>query len=75
MKLEWRFRDGSDSTLVAFGSDGLGFVITADLPADAEEQQYTLHLPAGNYSGPILSRLMSDAQEIVDHHARQEEAA
>lgn len=74
-KLEWRFRDGSDDTMVAFGSNGYGFVITADLPADCEEQMYTLHLPAGSYTSPLLTRLMLDAQEIEDHAERQQVAA
>lgn len=74
-KLEWHFRDGTDDTLVASGSDGLAFVITADLPGEVEEQSYTLHLPAGSYSSPILSRLMLDAQEIEDHEARRQVAA
>lgn len=69
--LEWRFRDGDDGTITAMGSSGIGYVITADLPSDCEEQSYTLHLPHGSYSSPILQRLMLDAQEIEEHEARR----
>lgn len=63
--LEWSMRD--DSTLVAIGAAGIGYVITADHAATDELTSYTLHLPAGSYSSPILSRLMMDAEEIEAH--------
>jgi hypothetical protein len=70
-RLEWRFRDGDDGTITAMGSSGIGYVITADLPPDCEEQSYTLHLPHGSYGGTNLVRLMLDAQEIEEHEARK----
>ena len=65
-KLAWTMRD--DSTLVATGSAGVGYVITAD--DNADEPSYTLHLPAGAYSGPSLVRLMLDAEAIEEHKLR-----
>jgi len=71
-RLSWTMRD--DSTLVATGSAGVGYVITADHGAE-DEPCYTLHLPAGAYSSPILVRLMLDAEAIEEHAMRQQEAA
>jgi hypothetical protein len=67
-KLSWTMRD--DSTLVATGNAGVGYVITADHGAE-DEPSYTLHLPAGAYSSPTLIRLMLDAEAIEEHHAKK----
>lgn len=64
-KLSWRMQD--DGTIVAIGSAGVGYVITAG--GDADEPTYELALPAGSYSSPSLIRLMLDAEEIEEHHA------
>lgn len=64
-KLSWAMRD--DSTLVATGSAGVGYVITAH--EDDAGAFYTLRLPAGAYSNPSLIRLILDAEAIEEHHA------
>lgn len=64
-KLSWHMQD--ESTIVAIGSAGVGYVITAG--ADADEPTYSLALPAGSYSSPSLIRLMLDAEDIEEHHA------
>lgn len=64
-KLAWTMRD--ERTIVALGAAGVGYVITAD--ENADEPTYTLHLPAGAYSGSSLVRLMLDAEAIEEHHA------
>lgn len=67
-KLSWTMQD--DTTIVATGSAGVGYVITAH--EDDDGAIYTLHLPAGAYSNRSLVRLMLDAEAIEEHHAAKE---
>lgn len=70
-KLSWSMQD--DSTIVAIGSAGVGYVITAG--GSDDEPTYELALPAGSYSSTSIVRLMLDAQEIEDHYAARQVAA